>query len=89
MEKKQTAVEWFVKKDAELTMDFIESNITKSQFEARKALLVERAKAMEKEQITEAHEQGMICCMVTSYIQECDFEPYSKMYYNETYGGEK
>jgi hypothetical protein len=78
---KQTAVEWLVQ---EISSDRVGQAIIKTFLKE-----FEQAKAMEKENIVDAHEKGMICCMTTKYIQECDFEPYSEKHYHETYGGDK
>jgi hypothetical protein len=51
---KQTAVEWFINKDTQATIDFIEGKITSLELAVKKATFVEQAKAMEKEQIKDA-----------------------------------
>jgi hypothetical protein len=79
---KQTAVEWLIEQIQNRQNGVIKDFPVLSLDE-----IFEQAKAMEKQQIVDAHEQGMICCMVEKYIQECDFEPYSEKYYHETYGG--
>jgi len=67
---KQTAVEWFVK-ELFKKIDYIQVD----------PKLIEQAKAMEKEQIVEARQDGV----------DAVFKGYSisnEEYYNETYGGQ-
>jgi hypothetical protein len=61
----QTAVEWLAEKTAEL--GYVSSNI------------LEQAKAMEKEQITQAHLLGLIRSL------EMEATKQAEQYYNETY----
>jgi hypothetical protein len=68
MSKQQTAVEWLVKQ--------IENNVHHTIRIPREYF--EQAKAMEKEQIIEAHQVSQLFSMMTS-----------EQYYNEIYGGDK
>jgi len=77
MKKKQTAVEWFIEKDSQLTIDFIQGKITQFEFAAKKAVLKFQALQMEKEQIVDA-KNDMLYPIIVGGIQ----------YYNETYGGQ-
>jgi hypothetical protein len=70
---KQTAVEWLVKQLNE-KIDFIPMD---KWDEIRD--IVQQAKAMEKEQIENAFENGMNAVNIHNLEQ----------YYNETYGGDK
>ena len=70
--KKQTATEWLF---AHL-LPFLEFSDPKEREHFRKCLA--EAKAMEKEQIIEAHQVSQIFSMMTS-----------EQYYNEIYGGDK
>jgi hypothetical protein len=51
MEKKQTAVEWYIENDSQLTIDFIQGKITQLELAAKKAVVKFKALQMEKEQI--------------------------------------
>lgn len=63
--EQQTSVEWLAEKTAEL--GYVSSNI------------LEQAKAMEKEQITQAHLLGLIRSL------EMEATKQAEQYYNETY----
>jgi hypothetical protein len=74
MANKQTAVEWLY----DQIIIFPETNDDL----AHNARSFQQAKAMEKEQIIEAHEQGW-----DDFLQERHYNAmYGKGYYNETYG---
>jgi hypothetical protein len=66
--KSKTAVEWLVE---QVNADCLNSTFIRPE-------LVEQAKAMEKEQIIEAHQVSQLFSMMTS-----------EQYYNEIYGGDK
>jgi hypothetical protein len=72
--KKQTAVEWLVQSINER----IDLRTLKYWNEINE--IVDQAKAMEKEQIEDAYENGE-----TDEWDPCDFDS-GKKYYNETYG---
>ena len=74
---KQTAVEWFIEKDSQLTIDFIQGKITQFEFAAKKAVLKFQALQMEKEQIVDAKNDMLYPIIVGG-----------RQYYNETYGGQ-
>ena len=74
--KKQTAVEWLVEQMIDKLGIRIENTTEGCE-------LFEQAKAMEKEQITEAHLQGLYCDI------KMRGEAQAEQYYNETYGGDK
>jgi hypothetical protein len=78
MKKKQTAVDWFIEKDSQLTIDFIQGKITQLVFAAKKAVLKFQALQMEKEQIENAKNDMLYPIIVGG-----------RQYYNETYGGTK
>lgn len=69
MEKKQTAVEWFLS-EFENQIQFKPDSELDVWFKA----LFPKAKAMEKEQIKDAYDNGE--------------DRSSELYYNETYGGQ-
>ena len=48
---KQTAVQWFINKDTQATIDFIEGKITSLELAVKKATFIEQAKEMEKVQM--------------------------------------
>ena len=66
--KKQTAVEWLIEQIGWYNLELLSD----LRFE------IDKAKAMEKEQIIEAHQVSQIFSMMTS-----------EQYYNEIYGGDK
>jgi hypothetical protein len=68
---KQTAVEWLVEK-LDQNFDYVADTI------------IEQAKAMEKEQITEAYDAGLF-----DGSMDIVKDRMYKKYYNETYGGNK
>lgn len=73
---KQTAVEWITKK--------IETQRENGEVDLRTVLhYCEQAKAMEREQITEAHLQGLYCDI------KMRGEAQAEQYYNETYKKDK
>jgi hypothetical protein len=86
MEKKQTAVEWFIENDSQLTIDFIQGKITQLEFAAKKAVLKFQALQIEKEQIEDAWLNGMKSEMIAPFGLN-RYRPEAEEYYNETYGG--
>ena len=66
--KSKTAIEWLVE---QVNADCLNSTFIRPE-------LVEQAKAMEREQIIEAHQVSQLFSMMTS-----------EQYYNEIYGGDK
>lgn len=77
MEKKQTAVEWFIEKRNRLEYEYRTKSIGISEYIERKKDIEVQAKQMEKEQIEDAHYEGY-----------CTIALKSRDYYNETYGGQ-
>jgi hypothetical protein len=91
---KQTAVQWFINKDTQATIDFIEGKITSLELAVKKATFIEQAKEMEKEQIEDAYDAGVSEGEMrgeSDYENEDRFDSCtsSTTYYNETYGGDK
>lgn len=76
--KKQTAVEW-LKKELEDYGSNSHLSLDWNTFDE----LCEQAKAMEREQITEAHLHGLYCDI------KMRGEAQAEQYYNEIYGGDK
>ena len=70
MEKKQTAVEWF----QEQIIKIVNGTCELSEIQ-----IFEQAKAMEREQITEAHLQGLYCDI------KMRGEAQAEQYYNQKY----
>jgi hypothetical protein len=77
MEKKQTAVEWYIEQ-----RDMLES-VSIEEYWERKNSINEQAKQMEKEQMiefaTDTHN--------LNYYKNKSFRKEAEDYYNETYGG--
>jgi len=89
MEKKQTAVEWYIvqrdKLEYNYHYDFEGIGIRK--YSEMKKEIQEQAKQMEKEQIEIAFAKSYLTgCEEVSYN---DANKASENYYNETYGGTK
>jgi urease gamma subunit len=82
MSKKQTAVDWLVsqlQKTRNYQRVINEANASGSSVMD----VIEQAKAMEKEQIVNAHLTGLI------HPLEIEATKQAEQYYNETYGGDK
>jgi hypothetical protein len=75
--KQQTAVEWFLDQLIEHRIIIVDK--TTYQVKYKHEILLEQAKAMEKEQIIET---------ASYYFHECG-KLTPTQYYNETYGGNK
>ena len=76
--KKQTAVEWF----QEQIIKKVNGTCELSEIQ-----IFERAKAMEKEQIEDAHIEGQR--VFDNYQHTQWTTDQAEQYYNETYGGDK
>jgi hypothetical protein len=74
MGNKQTAVDWYVRQEAQLAVDWKNKKISGLQFVEKKLKLFEQAKAMEKQQILDA---------VNATIFDDDIDAYE--YFTETY----
>ena len=84
MEKKQTAVEWYIEQEQILGDKLSEGIIGLSLFNDEVAKLKIQAKQMEKEQIEIAFAKSYLTgCEEVSYN---DANKASENYYNETYG---
>jgi len=81
MENKQTAVEWFATKDTELTISFLEGNLSQIELAIEKLKCLQQAKAMEKKQIIDAYAQGI----ADEAGEIIDATKDAEQYYNETY----
>ena len=81
--KKQTAVEWMVEQ-----VELISNNKTLSKKDAVKLYdeVIQKAKAMEKEQIQDALDVGY---QIANEDVKFKHIQTTEQYYNETYGGDK
>jgi hypothetical protein len=81
---KQTAVEWMVEQ-----VELISNNKTLSKKDAVKLYdeVIHQSKAMEKEQIEDAHIEGQR--VFDNYQHTQWTTDQAEQYYNETYGGDK
>ena len=70
---KQSSVEWLDEKLSGLHFEYLTGEITNSEFNERKKVLMAEAKAMHKDEIMEAHFAPKYGC-------------FSEQYYNETFG---
>lgn len=84
MKNKQTAVEWLVKELEEqklIKLDKLSTILFNKNFATRYELIIEQAKAMEKEQILEFTRNA-----VRKILDEDRQNPFNlEQYYNETY----
>jgi hypothetical protein len=83
---KQTSVEWLANRIIDLEERLRLKEINLNDFIEEKDLLVEQAKAMEKEQIREAYISG------ADHVMDVQYNPTSyfndEQYYNETFKSE-
>jgi hypothetical protein len=84
MEKKQTAVEWFIEQLDKLEYEYDVEGISILEFDKRKIEIENQARQMEKEQIIEAHGVKTF----QGCKQGVDFwtQKGGEQYYKETYG---
>ena len=82
---KQSSVEWLDEKLTILHFYYLTGKITNQEFNERKKVLMAEAKAMHKEEITEAFDEGQ----EYEYQYHINSTPKfdSETYYNETFGG--
>ena len=82
---KQSALEWYYNEIGKLFNQFIVDKITIYEFRNQQLKLKQQAKAMHKEEIIEAFDEGQ----EYEYQYHIDLTPkfYSETYYNETFGG--
>ena len=85
MEKKQTAVEWFIEQLDKLEYEYDVEGISILEFDKRKIEIENQARQMEKEQMKEAALDNVTTNEKLRKIFEIQFEDF----YNETYGGTK
>ena len=78
MEKKQTAVEWYIEQNFNNIVQRETQQISQDEYVIAYNNLLNQAKQMEKEQIIDSYEQG------DKY--KLNFS--GEQYYNETYGGD-
>ncbi len=71
---KETALEFYAEQEVKLTLDFLANKINQVEYGIKRVKLIDQAKAMEKEQINNAHYEGS--------------ENYRRQYYNETFKSE-
>jgi hypothetical protein len=74
---KQTSIEWYAKKDGEITIKYLEGKINQIQLAIEKTKCLEQAKQMHKEEIVNAW------IVIDNELQRLSAEAY----YQETYGG--
>ena len=82
--KQQTAVEWYIEKLLDLDYEYAKGLINLGVWSERKKSLIEQAKAMHKEEIIEAFDQGVIA-EVTHQVSGAP-ETSGQEYFNQTYG---
>jgi hypothetical protein len=75
----QTAVDWFEKNYHELLVEASINNMHVVLFDKKRGELFQQAKAMEKEQIVDAHLFGLLRPL------EMEATKQAEQYYNETY----
>jgi hypothetical protein len=79
MEKKQTALDWYIEQNFNNIVQFESHQISQDEYVIAYNNLLNQAKQMEKEQIIDAYEQG------DKY--KLNFS--GKQFFNETYGETK
>ena len=82
--KKQTAVEWLFEQVCSEKLSWNKDNMGKLFIDLKTSDIFQRAKAMEKEQVVEAHDEARIYRLKNVWKHDD-----GKRYYNETYGGEE
>ena len=78
---KQTAVEWLSDNLWFLKEQMANKEITIGQYTITRVKLIERAKAMEKEQMIDAWSNGWL----NDYQSDADVKDSAEQYYNETF----
>ena len=79
MENKQTAVEWFAQKDTELTISFLEGNLSQIQITIEKFKCLQQAKEMDKEQHGKTWDDAITQFIARGFNSQrtvCDFDEY-------------
>jgi hypothetical protein len=76
--KKQTAIEWLIKSQKQITQQYNNNEIIFSQCINMIEIIIEQAKEMEKEQIEEAYKSGWDA---GDFGSDC----WEEIYYKETY----
>ena len=79
MNNKQSSIEWLNDELASLNFDYLTGLIDNKEYNERHKVIMEQAKTMHKEEVTEAFYVG-------SYEYN-NFDSNSTEYYNETFGG--
>ena len=87
---KQTAVEWLVKKLADLTFNYIAGFLTKKEYDTQCNKVIAQAKEMDKQQKMDAYQHGRDDenCALSDGAMAPDYENADEWYQGE-YGGEK
>ena len=86
---KQTAVEWLTNELLYLDNEFDMSIIDKNEYKKMRKKIVEQAKAMEKEQIIDAHGNKQKTKSNPNSIVTFGYTYTGEMYYNEKFKGIK
>jgi len=86
MEKKQTAVEWYIEQRNLLENDLRSNLFGLGAYFQRKSEIEKQAKQMEKEQIVDGWLNGMKGEMIAP-LSINNYKSEAEDYYNETYGG--
>ena len=76
--EQQTAVEWYAEQDNLALIDFLEGKINKIELLIIKTTILQQAKAIHKEEIMNAHNQGYADGYRDNGISPID-------YYNQTF----
>ena len=87
----QTAVEWFYKELKNLIKKSELTDMKPSEFDTKERELIEQAKEMEKQQITDAFNDGNWvgrCAIVDDNLINKTVEKSAQTYYNETFKSE-
>ena len=77
------SVEWFATKDTELTISFLEGNLSQIELTIEKFKCLQQAKEMEKEQVMNAYGHGV----ADEAGEILDSTKDAEQYYRDTYGG--
>jgi len=84
MDKKQTAVEWYIMESDRYFIYYKTNRITYNDLQINLKELKGIAKAMEKEQIETAHQNGYYCGNDICNATNPEFQS-AEQYYKETY----
>lgn len=77
---KQTSVVWYAKKDAEITIKYLEGKLNQIELAIEKTKCLEQAKQMHQQEIEDAFAKGQESLQYKFPLSKENF-------YEETYGG--